>query len=869
MKKINLSFLMLFFYLTIKCQPVNLPCGVTDWGSQGNIYLSKTALAIDAFGNKWVGYTSLGVSRFNGTSWVLYNVANGSLPSDSVTCVIARSNLIFVGTKNGIARYNGSTWSIINTSNSQLISNKINTLFFKNNILWVGTNAGVSKFDGTTWTNYTTSNSSICSNNVQAIEQTSNNDLWFGTSNGLSRLSGNNWTNFDTLNSGLKDNNIRALISDKTNRLFIGTENKGIFILQSNTIKSILFLYPKLKEYIYDDNHTEILQKKILDFAKDLDGNIYCYGYAKGLTNNFDKNLLKITPTNCKVYTTKINPIYMECSGNNVLWFVNTDIQGISHSQNLYSVAFAETCERDDFEILDHNNISAGISSSGFLFNTAGIKMMSSMFNAPKGSDCSTIYCGNLWLGAKNTTTGQLHVSAETYKDKGRDYQCGPVSNDTLLYTLERNKWNKVWKVSKKDISYHRTHFHLSSYKMPEYIATWPGNGNPNYGQAQLLAPYVDFNNNGIYDPQNGDYPKIRGEQALYFIYNDDKTHTESQGNKLKVEIHGMAYVFNLMIDTTLRNTIFVNYRIYNRSAVNYDSLYIGSFTDFDIGYGFDDYIGCDTTRSMYYGYNSINIDGNGQYYTYGASPPAQGVTLLNKPMTSFIYYNNLPNGIYVDPYNPEDYYNYMKGLWKDSTNIYVGGLGHISDVNSTSVKTKYAFFGDPINNSEWSEVKLNNLPGDRRGVAGSGPFYFPANGSICIDFAYNFARNISPYSSNISAVNFLKSEITSIRNFYNNNIVNDCSDLFSLTEFMTEQKEAEILVYPNPANDILNLYIENTDLLSNTLVEIYDIQGKQVQQTIVNNYYSTIDISYLRKGFYIVKVTGNNYVKTSKFIKE
>jgi hypothetical protein len=48
-----------------------------------------------------------------------------------------------------------------------------------------------------------------------------------------------------------------------------------------------------------------------------------------------------------------------------------------------------------------------------------------------------------------------------------------------------------------------------------------------------------------------------------------------------------MAYAFNNSIDSALNNTIFINYRIYNRSQNNYDSLYIGSFTDFDIGFNF------------------------------------------------------------------------------------------------------------------------------------------------------------------------------------------------------------------------------------------------------------------------------------------
>jgi hypothetical protein len=61
----------------------------------------------------------------------------------------------------------------------------------------------------------------------------------------------------------------------------------------------------------------------------------------------------------------------------------------------------------------------------------------------------------------------------------------------------------------------------------------------------------------------DGDYPLIRGDQALFFIFNDDRNvHSETQGNKLKAEIHGMAYVFDLPGDTAFNNTIFMNYKI-------------------------------------------------------------------------------------------------------------------------------------------------------------------------------------------------------------------------------------------------------------------------------------------------------------------
>ena len=778
MKKIYLLFIALLSINIMVCsQPTSLGNGVYNWGEQtGNSFYTrfKTSLAVDNSGNKWIGYTRYGISKFDGTTWTLYNVANGNLPSDSVTSITTNGSIVYVGTKNGIAKYNNGNWSTINTSNSILISNIINTLFFKNNTLWVGTNNGVSKLNGSTWTSYSTSNSQLCNNNVQAIEQTTNGDVWFGTISGLSRLSGTNWTTFNNTNSSLADSNIISLCSNNNNQLFIGTNSKGAFVFKNNTLQSLLSIYSQLQGYVYDISHTNLLQTKIFDLAKDTSGNIY----LSTMTGSTSFELIKFSATDCKIYILgNTIPIFLEIENPDTIWFVNTLNTSISTGSNLYSLALIDGSVGNTHTFLEINNVKAGIMSSGYLYNDPSTFGSTSYFLVPKDSGKSTIFAGSLWLGTKDSNQ-KLHLAAQRYYEQGIDFQPGPISTDTSIYHLEKDKWNRVWKVSQAEINFHVTHYNNTSYVMPIDIATWPGNGNPAYGQSKYLAPYVDANNNGIYDPQNGDYPIIRGDEALYFIYNDDLLHTETQGLSITAEIHGLAYAFNAPNDTALNNTIFINYRIYNRSQNNYDSLYIGSFTDFDIGYAFDDYVGCDTNLSMFYGYNGKNIDGEGESWAYGAYPPAQGVTLLNNQMSSFDFNNGTG-----DPQVAIEYYNLMNGI-------------------------NYMFPGNPTDSTESSEVSAHNPPGDRRGLGSTGPYSFHKDSCHCIDLAYTYSRSYTD-TMNTASVTKLKQDVQHVRDYYNSNLIHNCYDLFSAVNNFVEAKP-EVFVYPNPASTVIKVGSKN-----------------------------------------------------------
>lgn len=76
------------------------------------------------------------------------------------------------------------------------------------------------------------------------------------------------------------------------------------------------------------------------------------------------------------------------------------------------------------------------------------------------------------------------------------------------------------------------------------------------------------------------------------------------------------------------------------------------------------------------------------------------------------------------------------------------------------------------------------------------------------------------------------------------------------------------ITAYPNPTRDFLTLKIENLDL-RNLSYEIYNIEGKLVDNNLIKNKLNLIKISSLPKSIYFLKVLENEQaVKTFKIIK-
>lgn len=158
-------------------------------------------------------------------------------------------------------------------------------------------------------------------------------------------------------------------------------------------------------------------------------------------------------------------------------------------------------------------------------------------------------------------------------------------------------------------------------------LANWPW---------QKGAPFYDSNNNGIMD--SGEEPGLLDcDQVAWLVANDlDPGHIKSLygASPTGVEIQ---VTFWAKKDEPLANTIFRRVRLIYKGTsttpqnAQIDSMAFGIFGDFDIGKLANDFGGTDTTRQMFYGYNSVN--GDKAYQPYFSSVPALGYQLVVGPL--------------------------------------------------------------------------------------------------------------------------------------------------------------------------------------------------------------------------------------------
>lgn len=395
---------------------------------------------------------------------------------------------------------------------------------------------------------------------------------------------------------------------------------------------------------------------------------------------------------------------------------------------------------------LELNDVNLLANSDGSLFLNRSINAPG--YEVPKGTGNNVIFASNFWFGGINQTNDTL-VSSFKYRNNLVFFN-GPVSTTNAYNSIDyiEEYDQSIWKVSKAEIEYHIDNFDQQGYEAPHGIKNWPGNGITQVGVSQYLAPYVDVNNDGQYNADDGDYPCIRGDEAVYMIVNDAKgatLPTTSPPDGLGLEIHIMLYQFSA--NDYIDQTTFINLRIINRGQNVFSAFKPSFYVDADIGFAFDDYIGCDTNNNVGYAYNATNFDPGGSGASgYGNNPPAVGVVCLNHKMDYFGYYlNGGPSLPYTDPVTPVQYWNYMNGYWKDGTPWVKGGTGYTGTIGASSTPAKYLYPGNPLTQSGWSEVNTdgngysNPNDEDKRFIITSESQSFVPNQIVEYDYAIIF----------------------------------------------------------------------------------------------------------------------------------
>ena len=76
---------------------------------------------------------------------------------------------------------------------------------------------------------------------------------------------------------------------------------------------------------------------------------------------------------------------------------------------------------------------------------------------------------------------------------------------------------------------------------------------------------------------------------------------------------------------------------------------------------------------------------------------------------------------------------------------------------------------------------------------------------------------------------------------------------------------ENKMLLFPNPAQE----YIRVSGITQASQAYVYDVCGKLVQQALLTNSASSINVSRLKQGIYVLKIQTKNKLVVMQFVKE
>jgi len=603
------------------------------------------------------------------------------------------------------------------------------------------------------------------------------------------------------------------------------------------------------------------------------------------------------------------------------------------------------------FSWLDINNVRARINTGGDMWwDLPG--GTGSKYYIPKNGTATSMFSGSLWIGGLDINN-QLKLAALRYRQIGVDYWTGPLTVDGTA-AIDADvcvQYDKHFKMTRAMVDKFLAHTDPKTgvfvpskdYTIPKEILDWPAHGDPSRGQSYYLAPFYDNDGDGEYNPNMGDYPYydisnklchtktptmeeeyagtvhgsvladqvIKGDQTLWWVFNDKgNIHTETNGAAIGMEIRAQAFAF--ATNDVINNMTFYSYEIINRSTFELTQTYFSPWVDTDLGYAYDDYVGCDVVRGLGYCYNGKQIDGTGQPEAYGAQPPAVGVDFFQGPymdpdgldnpkyekvldpktgkiiekqicdesingvnfgngivdderfgMRRFVYHNNGGNPAQSDPIIAPEYYNLLRGIWKDGTPMMYGGTAYVTGAGTVGPDCDFMFPGDSDpcdwgtggippnggyeqNGFYWTERTGNNggpnPPGDRRFMQSAGPFTLKPGAVNYITVGIPWARATSggPWAS----VQLLR-------------VVDDkCQTLFDNCFKVIDGPSAPDLTFRELDKKLI-VYISNSPS-SNNYHEKYQEFDPNILQPNPNDSTKRNDSIYRFEGYQIFQLSNN-----------
>lgn len=819
MKRVVLLFVSIVLQLNYSCKGQivvqnSLPCDTINYlngfGYTSPQLRSITGMEVTPAKAIWLSFARIGIAYFDGNLWTIFNSqnTNNQIPCDTIHSIfLDNSGTLWIANNLSVTRKDQNGFKNYWLSSPMDIgTNPIKDISAVGSKVYLATNSGVVMLDtiSSSWQTFNSSNSVLSNDTVNSFFNENNSKLWTCTNSGVTRF---NNVGPDYAINNVPGNVVKYFALTPFDTL-LGSGNNSLYRMHNNDCLNLDSIYFNKKSTTYmqwcDSNSLGNIvsgsnyesQHFLSSFIVNGNNDIYVirkgerYGYFNitCLSHNH-----KYFTAGCSYFgASNSSKDYVEFYGDFILIgssftssLVNHFLRKFEpstegHYREYDPSATATTSGTNGFDFsipqsyvgpnqcdLNANLINARILNRGDLHSDPISGQP--YYQVPINSGKITSSASAIWFGGYDQT-GNLYTAAQTYRQSNSsDFIPGPLDINGQADSLASLYFDHIWMTRRSDIDEFRYQYALGNvqsgvYTIPAYILNWPAFYN-NLNIQQNLAPFVDVNNDQLYNPYDGDYPDVKGDQMAWFIFNDDCNKTETGSNPIGIEIHGSAYGYYCndaqdALSKLLSLTTFYHYDIYNRSQTNYDSCRFGMWSEFDLGNAADDFVGSNINNNSFFVYNGDSLDEG--ILGYGLCSPIQNVQILSGPeaplndgidnnhngvideaneqlgLSKFLKYpgSSLSMGF---PSVKEDYYNYLAGRWLDSLLITYGGDGKGGGVGATSIPCSFMFPDTSDSNfgTSWTMVSANIQPSDMRGVGSVGPFNLPSGSKRSFDVAF------------------------------------------------------------------------------------------------------------------------------------
>ena len=529
--------------------------------------------------------------------------------------------------------------------------------------------------------------------------------------------------------------------------------------------------------------------------------------------------------------------------------------------------------------IFNYDKVTFSSSQPGFIWPATGIQRL------------TAVYASGLWIGAKAGPQRELRLAASWFDSHYSPGNIPVIGQIPPSSVCSDPSWRGYY-VQLTDPALFNGGIRYKTAGGRQYTfnydswANWP---------VQKGAPYVEVNGIPGYQPEwNGDRPGIgngmtaRPDEISFVVFMDytdctNQLHFSALAQPggtlpLGVEVHQISFMFNC---NPLRDMFFTKYRIINKSALSWDSVYVSNLNDCDLGEPNDDMMGCDSVRNLSFQYNGDNDDAD-----YGNNPPAVGTRILQSPVkftgnindTVKLPYDTLAGYILTQQIGFNSFFGGASECLSDPDEafrayFFMTGRNGCNEplINfATGKQTRFRFSGDACQRTGW----YDSIPEDKRTISSMGPTAMNPGDTQVIVLSYIITREGGSNFQNVCALQSLSD--SALKYYYND--FKSCVPI-GIEPISSEipQRYELLQNYPNPFNPVTKLRFSiplsrGVAEGRGVLLKVYDILGKEIAVLVNENlkpgiYEIDWNATNTPSGVYFYSLITSDFTQTKKMV--